>query len=56
MSISFLVLILALIFAALACVPWGNPSRPWTPYFWPLSWFCFMLAAVLTHGGINWRG
>jgi len=57
MSFSFLVLILSLVFAVLACVPWGaNPSRPWTPYFWPLSWVCFVFSAVLTHGGINWHG
>jgi len=56
-NLSYLVLILALVFAAFACWPWGaNPSRPWAPYFWPLSWFCFLLSLVLSHGGINVHG
>jgi hypothetical protein len=47
----------AVLFAALALVPFDrqNPSRPWVAYFWPISWFCFVLAVALTHP-INWHG
>ena len=57
MNLSLIVLILSLVFAALALVPWGsNPARPWTPYFYPLSWFCFVLYMVLVRGAINLHG
>jgi hypothetical protein len=56
-NLSLIVLILSLVFAVLALVPWGaNPARPWTPYFYPLSWFCFVLYFVLMRGAINLHG
>jgi hypothetical protein len=57
-TLSYIVLIVGFVFAGLGLFPWGPPpAKPWTPYLWPASWFCFMLFMVLTHGaGINLHG
>jgi hypothetical protein len=59
MSLSFLVLIVACILAGIGA--WTHtrpaPAPPWYGYFFPLSWFLFLLFLCITHGGgINWHG
>jgi hypothetical protein len=57
-NLSFLVLIIACVLAAFGAWPyWGAPPAPaWRGYFWPASWFLFLLSLCLAHGGINVHG
>lgn len=62
MSLSFLVLIIATVFAGIGI--WGHsrpaPAPAWYGYFFPVSWFLFLLACCFyfsAHaGGINLHG